>query len=156
MSHRMSSSVSSPTDTRIMCLFPHAGEVQLGDGQTSNLNNESIVLKIVYGTTSILMMGDAEEAVERELISEYGSFLDADVIKIGHHGSSTSSSSAFIGVMAPEQGVLCVGLNNRFHHPSAEVVARYRERHCEIHRTDESGAIILESDGSRWSKVNWR
>jgi competence protein ComEC len=153
---RAGARIPAPDDIRIMCLYPHPGEVQSEGGQPSNLNDESIVLKIVYGKTSLLMMGDAEEGVERRLIAEYGQFLHADVIKIGHHGSSTSSSPTLLDFVTPRVGVISVGLHNRFHHPSPVVVERYRQRHVEIHRTDESGAVILESDGSSWRTVAWQ
>ncbi len=121
-----------------------------------NLNDGSVVIKLVYGETSFLFTGDVEKGGERELLSDFGAFLDADVLKIGHHGSSTSSSLSFLQKVTPRFGVISVGKFNKFSHPSREVLARFEELQVEVYRTDEHGAVVLESDGRNISVVDWR
>lgn len=118
-------------------------------------NNTSLVLKLCYGETAVLFMGDAEREVEERLIDDCSGpgstedLLDADVIKIGHHGSDTSTSEAFIDEVDPDAAVISAGRNNKFGHPSPEVVARLSERGVKTFRTDECGAVILQSDGRK-------
>ena len=121
-----------------------------------HLNNTSVVFKLVYGTTSFLFVGDAEIPVEDRMNSVYGTFLHSDVLKSGHHGSITSSSDEFLANVRPNEVVVSVGKFNKFHHPSRQVLERYKELGTHIHRTDEEGAVILESDGTTIRHVNWR
>ncbi len=141
---------------RIYALHPVERYVRPKPDERMNLNNSSIVLKIVYGRTSILLMGDAETAVEEELCDRYGDFLHADILKSGHHGSSTSSSRRFLGMVGPSTVLVSVGMNNKFGHPSASVLERYGEMGCRCVRTDFMGAIVAESDGSAWRFPSWR
>ncbi|MBI4548641.1 MAG: DNA internalization-related competence protein ComEC/Rec2 [Ignavibacteriae bacterium] len=122
----------------------------------SNLNNQSLVLKIVYGKTSMLLSGDAEKEAEDQMVNVYGQFLKSDVLKAGHHGSITSSSPRYVYEASPEIAVISVGVRNKFHHPSLVVLGRLRQAGCRTFRTDESGAIILESNGKSWSSIDWR
>ena len=121
-----------------------------------HLNNTSVVFKLVYGATSFLFAGDAEIPVEERLNSVYGTFLKSDVLKAGHHGSITSSSDEFLANVRPNEVIVSVGRFNKFHHPSRQVLERYKELGTQIHRTDEEGAVILESDGTTIRHVNWR
>ncbi len=121
-----------------------------------NPNNRSVVLKIVYGETSVLFTGDAEAAVERQLTHRYGEFLQSDILKISHHGSITSSSAEFVSVVSPSVALISVGFRNKFHHPSAIVLRRLDERGCRYHRSDEGGAVIMASDGKMWKAVEWK
>ncbi len=130
-------------------------DVDSTDGY-DHLNNTSVVFKLVYGTTSFLFAGDAELPVEVHLDSVYHSFLKSDVLKVGHHGSSTSSSAEFLANVAPKEVIVSVGKFNKFRHPSPKVIQRFEHLGIKIHRTDEEGAIIFESDGSSISRVNWR
>jgi competence protein ComEC len=127
-----------------------------GNEDPRNQNDNSIVLKVVYGGTSILLMGDAEAPAEEILIRAFGSFLQADLIKIGHHGSPTSSSREFIETVRPHSAIISVGAKNKFGHPSPETVTRLKERGIAVLRTDEEGAIIMQSDGRSWKKEHWR
>lgn len=115
--------------------------------KVENLNNTSIVAKLVYGSTSFLLTGDAEEEVEKELISNKTD-LKADVIKIGHHGSSTSTSEEFLKIVNPQYSIISVGAANKFNHPSLRTINRLEKNGIKIFRTDEKGDIILISDGS--------
>jgi competence protein ComEC len=143
--------VSLDGSVRIFVLHP-----QLPVDSASNLNNVSLVLKIVFGTTSILFCGDAEEEAEERMVLRYGSFLDSDIIKVGHHGSNTSSSERFVDTVTPTVALVSVAARNKFKHPSSEVLRRYKEKNAKVHLTMNEGAVILESDGQHWSQVNWR
>ena len=121
-----------------------------------HLNNTSVVFKLQYGSTSFLFSGDAETPVEEQLDAVYGSFLKSDVLKAGHHGSITSSSEEFTAFVQPKEVVLSVGKFNKFHHPSGKVLERFKNTGAHVHRTDEEGAIIFESDGHSIKHVNWR
>lgn len=119
-------------------------------------NNKSGILKIVYGSNSFLFVGDAELEAEEYLISKYDNFLKADVLKIGHHGSGSSSSPEFLDKVDPDIGIISAGLMNKFNHPSPKVITRLQNREIKIFRTDREGAVILTSDGSSISKIDWR
>jgi competence protein ComEC len=122
----------------------------------SSLNNTSVVLKLVYGATSALLVGDAEIDAEAKLVDRYGDFLAADILKVGHHGSSTSTSEEFLRRVKPKVALISVGAKNKFGHPSDETVARLDQTVPVVRRTDRDGAILLESDASRWRLNGWR
>ena len=130
-------------------------DVDSTDGY-DHLNNTSVVFKLVYGSTSFLLAGDAEIPAEEHLDAVYESFLRSDVLKCGHHGSSTSSSADFLANVAPKEVVVSVGKFNKFRHPSAKVIQRFKDLGIRIRRTDEEGAVIFESDGASITHVNWR
>lgn len=109
-------------------------------------NNTSIVLRTDYGETSFLFTGDAERESEQDLL-DAGVSLDADVLKVGHHGSSTSTSYAFLREVSPEYGVISVGQDNDYGHPNDEVLSRLRDADVELYRTDLQGHIVAVSDG---------
>ena len=111
-----------------------------------DLNNYSIVIRLQYGNTSFLFAGDAEEISEREMINK-GFELSADVLKIGHHGSSSSTSPDFLKKVSPKYAVISVGPENDYGHPSAEVMNRLKNANIPVYRTDESGTVICTSDG---------
>ncbi len=113
-------------------------------------NVASIVYRLDYGDTSVLLMGDATEAVEGELTMGTGGTegaWDVDVLKAGHHGSATSSSYAFLQAVAPEFAIVSCGEDNRYGHPHPAVVDRFLELGAVILRTDLDGDILLTSDG---------
>jgi len=144
-------------NVRLYTLHPDSAflDVDSSDGY-DHLNNSSVVIKLQYGSTSFLLVGDAEVPVEKHLDSVYGSFLKSDLLKSGHHGSITSSSNEFLTYVGPKEVVVSVGKFNKFHHPSRKVLARFRNMGAHVHRTDEEGAIIFESDGTSTTHVNWR
>ncbi len=121
-----------------------------------DMNNRSGVFKIVHGNNSFLFTGDAEYPAEKILIKSYGEFLNSDVLKIGHHGSKSSSSQRFIDAVTPEIGLVSAGLNNKFGHPVKLIMDRYTDSKVTLYRTDLEGAIILQSDGDSVAKINWR
>lgn len=110
-----------------------------------SLNNTSLVLKLCYGLTSIIFTGDAEKEVEEQLVS-YSDSLSADVIKIAHHGSISSTGEAFLREVSPKAAVISVGKNN-FGHPSLQVLELLEQNNVKCFRTDECGAVLLISDG---------
>jgi len=121
-----------------------------------NLNNESLVLKICYGKTSLLLSGDAEREAEGVMSRQYRSFLKSDVLKVGHHGSKTSSSDIYLHYVQPQFAIISVGEKNKFKHPSPATVERLQNMGASVLRTDRLGAVVMESDGERWSVVDWR
>jgi beta-lactamase superfamily II metal-dependent hydrolase len=114
-----------------------------------------VVLRVVYGRTSIVLSGDAEEEEERDMVDRYGSFLASDCLKTGHHGSITSSSRAYLEAVRPSLAVVSVGRNNRHGHPSAVVLARLASSGADVARTDEEGAVMVVSDGSSLVRPFW-
>lgn len=114
---------------------------------TSDANNTSIVMRIVYGSTSFLFAGDAEREVEQAIING-GYTLKSTVLKVGHHGSYTSSSYQFLWNVMPEYAVISCGKNNSYGHPHDEVLSRLRDADVRLFRTDMQGDIICTSNGS--------
>ncbi len=119
-------------------------------------NNKSGIIKVVYGNTSFLFVGDAEHEAEEYLISRYGEFINSDVLKVGHHGSKSSTSDLFLDLVKPKIGIISAGLMNKFKHPSKSVINKLNERNIVIRRTDHEGAIILTSNGELINSVDWR
>ena len=109
-------------------------------------NNTSIVLRIVYGETSFLFTGDMETVAETDLI-ESGAYLRSTLLKVGHHGSSTSTSYRFLREVAPTYGIISVGKDNSYGHPNESVLSRLSDAEVIFLRTDEKGDIICTGDG---------
>ncbi len=110
-------------------------------------NDQSIVCRAVFGNTRFLLTGDAGTTVERELVEERVN-LRADVLKVGHHGSDTSSDEEFLQAVSPKYAIISCGLLNQYGHPDAEVLARLSELGVQVYRTDINGAVTLVSDGN--------
>lgn len=119
-------------------------------------NDKSGILKLNYGSSNLLFVGDAGHKMEGLLISKYGKFLSSDLLKLGHHGSKNSSSVEFLKNVNPKYGLISAGLMNKFNHPSREVLKEMNLLSIKPLRTDKMGAIILCSDGNNLSLVNWR
>ena len=109
-------------------------------------NNTSIVLRIVYGDTSFLFTGDAEREEEQDILNA-GYTLDSTVLKVGHHGSETSTSYVFLREIMPEYAVISVGTGNSYGHPTDAVLSRLRDADVKVYRTDLQGDVICTSDG---------
>ncbi|WP_270566109.1 ComEC/Rec2 family competence protein [Clostridium beijerinckii] len=116
-----------------------------------NLNNYSPVIKIQYGNTSFLFTGDAEKEVEKEILNN-NEDISADVLKVGHHGSSTSTSKDFLKKVNPSIAVISVGKDNIYNHPDAITTKLLDENNIKTYRTDKDGTIVICSDGSNISK----
>lgn len=142
----------------INAIHPYAGDSYgLGSAQISvlspcrddydDVNDFSIVLKVSYGNTNFLFTGDASSEVEEEML-ENGMDVSADVLKVGHHGSRTSSSEKFIEAVGAESAVISCGVENEYGHPAAAALNALRTNNAEVYRTDEQGTIVLYSDGN--------
>lgn len=110
-------------------------------------NNMSIVLRVVYGGTSFLFTGDAEREEEQDILNA-GFNLDSTVLKVGHHGSDTSTTYPFLREIMPEYGVISVGEGNSYGHPTEDTLSRLRDADVKVFRTDMQGTIICTSDGN--------
>ena len=113
----------------------------------SDPNNTSIVIRITYGSTSFLFTGDAELEVEDVLVKS-GTNLKSTVLKVGHHGSASSTSYAFLWNIMPQYAVISVGKGNSYGHPTEKVLSRLRDANVKLFRTDMQGDIICTSNGS--------
>lgn len=116
------------------------------DGAMNSINNSSVVCRLDFGSTSFLFPGDAEEPAERALVSA-GKPLDADVLKVGHHGSHTSTSASFLAAVSPAHAVISVGTNT-YGHPSSITLSRLAAAGVTVHRTDLHGHVLFDSDGT--------
>ncbi len=115
-----------------------------------DINNMTAVMRLDYGENSFLFTGDAETEEELEIL-ENGANLDCDVLKVGHHGSGTSSSNKFLSAVTPDICVISCGADNDYGHPHDNAVKRLKKQTDEIYRTDICGDVIVSSDGSRLS-----
>lgn len=114
------------------------------NNDVTNLNDDSIILKITYGENKFLFMGDASKLVEKEIINDD---ISADVLKVGHHGSSESSSNSFLDKVGGGYAIISVGVDNKYGHPTKSVLNNLKKYDYEILRTDLIGTIKIISDG---------
>ena len=106
-----------------------------------NENDNSNVINFEFGKLRTLLMGDGGTKVETELVEQY-SLHDIDILKVGHHGSKTSTSKEFMNAITPQYALISVGKNNRYGHPDHQVLNRLKESH--VYRTDKQGSIIIK------------
>ena len=118
--------------------------------QYSDTNDTSIVLRIDYGSTSFLLTGDMEKTAETDLVNS-GANLRAEVLQVGHHGSSTSTSYLFLNAVLPEMGIISCGVNNKYGHPHEETLSILRDAGVDVYRTDLQGTITIGSDGQNYT-----
>ncbi len=114
-----------------------------------SINNMSLVLKIDYKDFSVLLTGDAEKDAEEIMLNSkpISDYLPSKVLKVGHHGSQTSTSQDFLDAVSPEIAVIHVGATNRYGHPHQETIDKIAECGAALYRTDQSGNILIQSDG---------
>lgn len=132
-------------DINIEILWPNNEELL----KENSLNNNSIVCKLNYKSFSMLFTGDIEEIAEKQILKEYENsleLLDSTILKVGHHGSKTSSTQYFIEAVKPDIALIGVGENNKFDHPNGNVLERLKRYGTKIYRTDQMGEITLEID----------
>jgi competence protein ComEC len=112
------------------------------------VNNDSLVMRMQYDRSSVLLEGDAEAPSEREML-EHGRVAAVTLLKVAHHGSRTSTIQAFLAAAAPQDAVVSVGRGNTFGHPRYEVIERMAESRTKLYRTDEFGltTFLLGRDG---------
>ncbi len=130
--------------TEIRVLAPSADYLP---GDTAG-NNDSLVLEITYKNRRILLTGDAERASENDMI-ESGMLRPVTLLKVGHHGSNTSSTDDFLDAIRPRFAVISDGYKNQFHHPNPAVLSRLAAHQTAVYRTDEQGLITFLTDGNR-------
>ena len=131
------------SDVRIEFLNPPHPYLR---GGGSDINNNSVVIRLSYGEVQFLFCADIEKTAEKEMLG-YGNKLRSQVIKVPHHGSKTSSSLEFIKEVSPETAIISVGRRNRFGHPHSVIVEKYEKLGIKIYRTDMHGAITISTDG---------
>ena len=119
-------------------------EVMAVNNNAKDLNNSSIVIQLNYLKQNYLFMGDSEKEVE-----DSRNWNKINVLKVGHHGSSSSSTEKFLNQTRPDIAIISVGLNNQYNHPSVDVLNRLKNLNATIYRTDEDGSLLLESDGKQ-------
>lgn len=121
----------------------------MGDSSNWPSNSTSIVLQVIYGETEFMLTGDAPSGVEDYLVKTNGGYLESDVLKLGHHGSKTSSSELFLDTVNPGLAIVSAGIDNRYGHPHQEVISMVEARNIEILSTAIVGSIDLLSDGQK-------
>ncbi|WP_341201937.1 MBL fold metallo-hydrolase [Planomicrobium okeanokoites] len=122
---------------------------------TGAANEESISMKLTYGEIQFVFTGDAGIKEEQQMI-DTGTDLQAEILHLGHHGSNTSTSSAFLDAVSPEVAIYSAGADNSYGHPHAEVLAAVENSGAEVYGTDVNGTIIVETDGSSYNVVTSR
>ncbi len=130
-----------------LVLFPQ--ESIVGKIQKRSSNNTSVVSKLVMAKTRVLFNGDIEKEVESKLITNQID-LKAEVLKIAHHGSKTSTSEDFINAVSPQIAVISVGRNNPYGHPDSEILKTLQNKKIKVLRTDKHGDVSLISNGIFW------
>lgn len=130
-------------EMKMTLLGPNPDE--LGD----DANNSSIITKVTYGESSLMFTGDAEYVVEARLVSRFRNELDCDFLKLGHHGSSTSSSDVFMDAVTPYLTVISCGEDNSYGHPHREILSMLQKRNIEYYRTDRDGDVVFVCDGEK-------
>ncbi|WP_461207657.1 ComEC/Rec2 family competence protein [Clostridium sp. DL1XJH146] len=111
-------------------------------------NNYSVVMKVTFGKTSFLFTGDAEKESEDQIL-ENNFYINSDVLKLGHHGSTTSTTDEFLMKVDPKIAIITVGEDNDYGHPHKEIIDKLEKENIQIFRTDKDGTIVLESDGEK-------
>ena len=119
----------------------------------SELNNNSVVIKLEYKNFSCLFTGDIERVRENQLVKISSSNLESDIIKIPHHGSSTSSTQAFIKKVNPKVAIISCGQNNRYGHPNIKTLERLEKNGIDIYRNDTNGTILINTDGYNYEII---
>lgn len=126
-----------------------------GEVHNSDPNQHSVVLNIIYGESEFLFTGDAGEDQEERLLENYGDLLDTEFLKVGHHGSRTSSETDFLNKVTPEIAVVSLAEQNRFKHPHPEAIQRINETGTELYFTSRDKALVFVSDGKRIWREEW-
>ncbi len=129
-------------------------EILFPDRDVSRLstNDGSIVAKLVYKNTSMMLQGDSPQKIESYLISLDRSSLDADILKLGHHGSRTSTAPEYVRAVSPKYAVASLGKDNSYGHPHVETINTLVDLHVPLLRTDTMGRITFVSDGKNFIK----
>jgi competence protein ComEC len=130
--------------THVQVLAP---ELPMVTGTSSDINNNSIVLRVAFGHIAMLLTGDAQSEAEARLLSHGGADLRADILKVGHHGSAYSSTPEFLAAVHPKVAIISCGLHNVFGHPSTQTLAALSADGVRTYRTDIDGGVSVISNG---------
>lgn len=144
---RAGTEVDVDDGVKLQFLHPQQG---LMKGTDADLNNNSIVVRLVYGDVSFLLAGDMEKEAEAVLLKQQKD-VKSTILKVGHHGSSTSSSPAFLQAVDPVAAVIMCGVNNDYHHPHAGTLKKYEQRKIKLYRTDLQGSVVFTTDGKQFN-----
>jgi len=136
--------------TRIFVLSPSEKHI------SEDPNDRSIVLKVLFGRSSVLLTGDASVLAEERMERLAGRLLKSEVLKVAHHGAATSSGDLFLHAVRPSLAIISVGRMNKFSHPSQTTLERLRQLRIATSRTDVGGALLLQSDGKEFFLIRWR
>jgi competence protein ComEC len=121
------------------------------DPLPGDLHEAGLVFRVRWGDVRVLFTGDAEVVTEERMLAEHPALLDADIYQVGHHGSRTSTSPAFLAAVAPRVAVYSAGAGNSYGHPHDEVMARLQAAQVEVYGTDVHGTVVITSDGTGWT-----
>lgn len=137
-------------DLKIQILWPRKQQIQ-----ENILNNNSIVAKLIYRKFSMLFTGDIEEIAEKQILTEYkdSKVLNSTILKVGHHGSKTSSAQEFLEAVKPKIALIGVGEHNTFGHPNEQVIQRLQQYGTKIYRTDQNGEISIKIDKKSYYRI---
>lgn len=117
------------------------------------VNDHSVVILAEWGNTRVMLAGDAELEAEEDILDKFGnSNINCNILKLGHHGSSSSSSEKWLKAIDPDVGIICCGKDNEYGHPNAEIIARLSKFGIKSYRTDELGTLVFVSDGNTVSR----
>ncbi len=137
-------SISLGSEAKISVLFPGPSPLT---GTRSDLNSNSVCVLLTHEDNTFLFTGDAEEPTEYALLQ--AGLQDVDLLKVAHHGSPYSTTAKFLAVADPEWGLISVGADNRYHHPSPDTIRRLQSVGAAVYRTDTSGNLRVISDGEQ-------
>lgn len=140
--------IAAPENAVFDVLSPRAGDV------FDEINDYSAVVRFTYGSVSFMLTGDAEEPVEENIL-ESGAEISAQVLKCGHHGSSSSTSLPFLRKVNPAVAVISCGADNKYGHPHRETLESLNALGCTVLRTDELGTIAVTTDGEAYAVYTW-
>jgi competence protein ComEC len=136
---------------RVRILAPH---LDYSAGDSAN-NNDSLVLLMQFGSRRVLLTGDAEHPIEDELLAAQ-QLQPVTLLKVGHHGSRTSSSEELLNATRPQFAFISAGYLNQFHHPHKDVLSRLAEHHAMVLRTDRNGLLTFMTDGEHVEVTDYR
>ncbi|MCL5795668.1 MAG: MBL fold metallo-hydrolase [Patescibacteria group bacterium] len=148
---RAGQEISLDNETKLDIYWP---DESYQNKNVDNLNNTSVVAKLVYYNFSALLLGDAETEVQKSLLKANSQQLKADILKVAHHGSSNGADLNFLKAIAPEIAIISVGKDNKFGHPTSETLKKLESINAQILRTDLNGTIEIISNGQTfWTNI---
>jgi competence protein ComEC len=151
---KMGDKVVIDNETRAYVLSPISKFSNFKRTSGHNLNNNSLVFLIKYRQHTLLFPGDAEREVENYLVA-WQDILKTEFLKVGHHGSNTSTTRNFLELTQPQYASISVGQNNHFGHPSQSVIEELKDKQVQVFRTDEDKAIWFQLRRGKWERINW-